>query len=268
MKITIDTTQLRAVGKALNFSDRRMRAVAASALTAGARDVDRAWQAQLQGRIDRPTASTQRAAVLVKATADTLQAEVKLRDQAPAGQRNAPQDWLEPLERGGQRRLKRFELVLQRAGAMPAGYRAVPGPAAQRDGYGNVSRSQFIAVLNQLGGTALTRGYRRVIGATAAKRTAVARRAGREYVAISRPQPGGLRMGIYERTAASRSASTIRATLRGLRAVFVFTRGATYRKQLALQDEGRQVAAAGLSGHAARYLREHIARVAAKRAGA
>lgn len=267
MKITIDTTQLRAVGKALNFSDRRMRAVAASALTAGARDADRVFQTQLTGRIDRPTGATRSAAVLIKATADSLQAEVKLRDQGAGGAGTPPQDWLAPLERGGQRRLKRFELVLQRAGVLPAGYRAVPGGGARKDAFGNVSRSDIIAVLNQLGGLQLTRGYKRVIGATAAKRAAVAKRSGREFIAINTRQPGGLRMGIYERTAASRKAGTVRGTMRGLRAVFVFTRGATYRKQLALQSEGQQAAAAGLSGHAARYLRDHIKAVAAKRAG-
>lgn len=267
MKVTIDTTQVSAVGTALSFSDRRMRAVAASALTAAARDVDRDWQGQLAGRIDRPTLATRKAAVLTQATASSLQAEVKLRDQPAGGAGTAPQDWLEPLERGGQRRMKRFEQVLQRAGVLPAGMRAVPGSGVRSDAFGNVSRSEIIAVLNQLGGMNLTRGYQRVIGATAAKRAAVAARSGREYIVINTRQPGGLRMGIYQRTAASRNASTVRGTMRGLRAVFVFTRGTRYRKQLDLQERGRQVAVSGLGGHFEHYLRDHIRRVTAKQAG-
>lgn len=266
MNVTIDTAELTAIANALGFSDRRMRAVAASSLTAAVRDADRAWRGQLQGRIDRPTPATRSASVVERATADKLTATVKLKDQPAGGQGTAAQDWLVTLERGGQRALKRFELVLQRAGAMPAGYRAVPGSAAKRDAYGNVARGQFIAVLNQLGGAQLTRGYARTISANPTRRAASAARSGRQYVAITQRGPGGLPMGIYERTAAARNAATIRGTLRGLRPVFVFTRGTKYRKQLDLVDQGTQIATAALPGYARLYLQQHIDRVTAARA--
>lgn len=266
MIITIDTTQLQRVAAGLGFSDRRMRAVAASALTAAARDVERNWLGQLSGRLDRPTPLTTRAAVVQQATAARPVATVKLRDLAPDGGL-APADYLLPQERGGARGLKKFERALQTAGALPAGYRAVPGPAARLDGYGNVSRGQIVEVLNQLvGAGALSPGYRKVISARAAKRKAAARRAGRQYLAITERRAGGLPMGIYHRLQGiARRARTVRGTMGALRLVFAFVRTVHYPKRLALLDEGLTTAQRVLGPHAERYLQQHIARLSASR---
>ncbi len=52
---------------------------------------------------------------------------------------------------GGARRMKRFEIALQRIDAMPAGMMAVPGQRAPLDGYGNIKRGELLRILSYLG---------------------------------------------------------------------------------------------------------------------
>lgn len=49
---------------------------------------------------------------------------------------------------GGQRRLKRSEVALQRAGILPPGYVTVPGDAAPLDEYGNIKGSFIVQLLS------------------------------------------------------------------------------------------------------------------------
>jgi hypothetical protein len=49
---------------------------------------------------------------------------------------------------GGQRKLKRHEIALQRAGVLPPGYAIVPGDAALRDQFGNMSAGQIIQIIS------------------------------------------------------------------------------------------------------------------------
>lgn len=247
MNITIDTRELERAAKAIGgFSDRRLAATIATALTRTARAVEADWRRQFAAELDRPTPLTQRAAVVIGAKADNLRAEVKLRDATARG--TAPAEYLAPQEAGGDRRLKRFEQALVRAGAMPAGQRAVPGEGAQRDGYGNVSRAQIVQVLNQLAAGRTSVGYSRVIGRTAEKRAASARRAGRVYVAL--PQGSGpISPGIYERQG------------RGLKAVFLFVSSVRYRSRLKLIEQGGSVAARVVQAEGVRALGEQVQRL-------
>jgi len=45
---------------------------------------------------------------------------------------------------GGQRKLKRHEIALQRIGILPPGHFIVPGDAAQMDAYGNMNPAQSV----------------------------------------------------------------------------------------------------------------------------
>jgi hypothetical protein len=213
------------------FSDRRFQSAIAEAINRTARKVSDAWGGELYTRLDQPTPLTYRAArISERADVGRLQAVVSIRNDSNAYVQ--PAEYLATQETGAaDRRLRRFEQALVSSGAMPAGHKAVPGEYAQLDQFGNVSRSQIIAVLGQLGG-ALTKGYGQVTGRTSSRRSQIAARSGRRYVAIG---AGDRRAaGIYE----------VGDT--GLKPVFFFVRSTRYKKRTRLLDLGQRLAYAEL----------------------
>lgn len=224
MNINIDTRELEALRREINgFSERRMRAVVATALTRTARATREGWTRQLTSELDRPTARTIGAAGFRGAQADRLEASVFLKDQASG---TAPAEYLRPQEEGGTRGLKKFERALVSSGAMPAGYFAVPGRGAVRDGYGNVSRGQLVAVIRALGQD-FSPGYQRVISKNTARRLQAQARSGRKYMAVlpEDAQRAKVSAGIYERMADG-----------SRRAVFLYKNQIAYKKRLRLVD--------------------------------
>lgn len=229
MKITIDTREAEQMAKAISgFSDRRLQSAIAEALNVTAKAVMADWAGQITGSVDRPTALSRRSPVLMqRADVGRLSAVVALREQVTSGQ--APAEYLQPLEFGGGRGLKKWERALQSRSAMPSGHKAVPGKYARLDAYGNISRGQIVQILNQLGGT-LSVGYQRVVSASAARRAQAAAAKGRTYVAVPKAQ-GGLAAGIYERKG------------RALLPVVFYVPAVRYRKQLRLLQKAPTVAA-------------------------
>ena len=247
MKIEITgLTELRRELK--DFSDRRFNSAVATALTRTAVAVGKEWTGQLTQRFDRPTPATTRAVMVKRAenTATRLEAEVKVRD---AGSGTPPVEWIGPGELGGQRRIKKFEAALQAQGSMPRGWKAVPGPAARLDQYGNVSRAQIVQVIAQLGAK-FSPGYARVISASASKRAQRAIRQGRSYVAILPGNPAKLMPGVYERFG------------RSLRAVFIYVQTTQYAKRLDLLGLGVRQAGQILNREVRRSVQESAARLA------
>lgn len=249
LTITTDAADLRR--QLREFSDRRFRSAMATALTRTAVQVGKLWTQQLATRIDRPTPTTLRAVQTKRAENRDANpvAEVRIRTDARGAGGTAPAEWLAPQELGGPRRLKKFEQALQRQGSMPAGWRAVPGPAATRDTYGNVSRSQIIQVVAQLGAQ-YSPGYARVIGASAQRRAARAARLGRAYVAIPPGNIGKLTPGVYERTP------------QALRPIFYFVRGTVYQRQLDLVRTAQRDTGGILKREVQRAVAESAARLA------
>ena len=228
--ISIQVDGLDDIRRALSeFSDRRFDATVATALTRTAKEVSKDWQDQINTRIDRPTPRTKSAATFLSANAQTLTARVLVKDQGSG----SPAEYLGPQERGGGRTVKRFEQALIAGGAMPHGYITVPGRSAARDAYGNVSRALIVAVIADLG-AALSPGYQRVISKSTAKRLATRVRRGLSYVAVS-PEAAserGISAGIYEMKSG-----------KAMKAVFLFVRAVTYKRQLSLLGkEGSEAA--------------------------
>lgn len=251
--VTIQIKGLDALRRQLeSFSDRRFGAAVATAMTRTAAAVSQEWRQILNQELDRPTPMIGRSVRVERAEAARLSAGVRINDNPLNGGLSAAQI-LAPHGFGGDRMVKRFEAALQAQGAMPSGMRAVPGPAARLDSYGNVARQQIVQVLNQLGGQ-LSPGYQRVISKSAARRLAAAKRAGREFVALPRGH-GRLRAGIYERRE------------RGLAAVFYFVSRTQYPRRLSLVEAGRVFVAQRLPVEMKRAVDEHIARLAARGTG-
>jgi hypothetical protein len=168
------------------------------------------------------------------------------------GDRTPPVDWLSPQEFGGERGVKKFERALQAQGSMPSGWKAVPGPAAKIDPFGNVTKGQIVQVIAQLGAK-FSPGYQRVISKSAAKRAASAIAKGRAYVAILPGNRAKLTPGVYERTASS-----------GLRAVFFYVRATQYRKSIDLLGEARRAAPAAVQREMQRAIEQSAARLASR----
>lgn len=247
--LKIDVTGLNRLRDELRgFSERRLQAAAATALTRTARKIASEWQRELESSFDRPTRATTSSVQVKMATAAAPVAEVSIKAQAGKA---SPAEWLSPHERGGARSIKKFEQALQAQGAMRRGTYAVPGPAAKLDAYGNVSRGQLVQVIAQLGAS-FSPGYARVISPSAARRAAKAKAKGRAYIAFP-VREGGRPAGVYERTRDGKLA-----------AVFWFVTRAQYGKRLSLVDKAKSQAPAILAEEMERALTDSAGRLAAR----
>lgn len=148
------------------------------ALNRTANDVKAAEVAEIRRVFDRPTPYTLRSLYTSRATKEKLQAEVWLKDDR-AGSGTPATRYLLPQIEGGLRGNKGFERLLQRAGIMEPGERAVPADGARLDPYGNMSRGQIVQIISQLKAQG-TAGYS--LNASNAKRS-VAKRASQQYFA-------------------------------------------------------------------------------------
>lgn len=130
--------------------------VAARSLTRLASESKRAIDAEMRGRFDRPSPWAMRAIAYNAANKSTLTASVGLRSDQSSGDFTGS---LLPQFGGGARDKKPFERRLQRRFV-------VPGPAAQLDRYGNVSRGDIRNILRYVesdGARPLTKRTRRKV---------------------------------------------------------------------------------------------------------
>lgn len=149
MRYSIDTSDLERVRRSFEqFSDRRFAAGLATALTATAKAVQTAQQAEMRDVFDRPTRWTLGAVYVQPAAAAKLEAAVGIMDN-PFGGR-PPIKWLRWQIRGGLRTPTALERRLMAAGAMPNDMRLVPGRFARLDAFGNISTGQIRQILSQL----------------------------------------------------------------------------------------------------------------------
>lgn len=283
MKIGVDITGLDEYRQALEeFSERRLNAAVATALTRTAVTARDELKRTMQQVFDRPTPYTLRSLWVMPATANAalagegvmptgqmlgpgmpvtrnvrrghLESMVYVKDDT-AGSGTPATRYLLPQVDGGQRQDKGLERNLRAAGHLPPGWYVVPGAGARLDPYGNISRGQIIEVLSQLRITPLSgvtrgmsRGTRRAIGAQ--------RRAGGRYFVI-RPGEARVQPGVYQREFAGRNITP----------VLIFVRRTTYRPRLDFDGIVRQVAARDLPAQVRRAIGEQWARLQAKRAG-
>jgi len=257
------------------FSERRIKAALATALTRTAVEAKAAADAELMRSIDRPTPYTQRSLFVRTATASRLFAEVYVKDDL-AGSGTPATKYLLPQVDGGPRSTKRFELALQAAGAMPQGWRAVPATgsnsAARFDAYGNVSRGQIIQILSQVG-VELTAGYnRRMVGpvdrrkGAQAKRRRAIGRAGGQYLAVPQ-RKGRLAPGIYLAEARDFGAKLGLGRTGKLKPVFLFVKSVNYRVRFDFHRVVSGVVDLMLVPHVERAIDEQRYRLQAQSAG-
>lgn len=213
MRLNIAVDGIKEVQQQLRFSDRRLAASAATALTRTAAAARDDVKAAMPSVFDRPTPYTLGGVGMKGATAQTLEAEVFIKDQQSGDRGGRPAAvYLRPQVSGGARRLKAVERVLRALGALPAGLQVVPGAGASIDQYGNLAREQLTKIIRQL-------RTQRVSGPVQPrKRIAAARSAGGTFFVMP-PGRKGAAPGIYARDFSGRNITP----------VILFARPATYR---------------------------------------
>lgn len=265
MNLDIQITGLAELRKSLaQFSDRRFAAAIATAMTRTAVEVRREVQAEAQRTLDSPTSYTMRQLRYVGATADRLAAAVGfnvvgIQDAAgktlryqDLGPGSTPADrYLTPNIRGGGRVLKRMEVALQAAGALPKGWYAVPGQGAPLDSHGNVSRGLVVQVLSQLR-VQMVAGSSRNMSSDARSKISAQRKAGGRFFVV--PPGGRIQPGIYQREFLGKHIVPM----------FIFVRGVSYRPRFDFYGVAKRYADSVLPQQVRRAIGEHIARMSAK----
>lgn len=144
--IQVKVHGLESLKTKLASAPRQIAYATALALTKTAKMVEEKQKREMRDVFDRPTPYTLSSTYTKSASKENLVAEVGLKNYASKA--TPAVKFLQPQVRGGSRRMKRFEKALQSVGAMPAGFRAVPGAAAQRDQFGNIKPSQIVQILS------------------------------------------------------------------------------------------------------------------------
>lgn len=193
------------------------------ALTRTAQLASGALKHEMRDSFRNPTPYTMSSLFVRPATRSNLTAEVKLKDFAAKATPAAT--YLAPQITGGRREMKRFERAMQSVGALPPGYRIVPGAGAQLDSYGNMSRGQIVQIL----------AYFRAFPEAGYKANMTAQ--GRAKLALSTKKRQGFRYFVGR---PGRAPLGVYQSLRGggpgsLKPVMVFVRWANYRKRLDFQ---------------------------------
>lgn len=250
-----------------DFSARRLRAAAATALTRTAAQVRRELAGQLASAFDRPSPYTVRQLRYVGATAQRLAAAVGFNVAAVTDERGAlirfadlgPGEtpagkYLQPQIEGGPRRAKRLEEALRAIGALPQGWFAVPGQGARLDAYGNMTRGQVVQILSQLR-VQLVAGTNRNMSRAAREQIAAQRKAGGRFFVL--PVGGKTAPGVYQRELLGRNITP----------VVIFVRSVTYRRRWDFYREARAMVDRELPAQTERAIAESLQRLRARSAG-
>lgn len=199
------------------------------ALTRTGQKVMVAEQREMRDVFSMPTPFTMSSLYLRPATSSNLSAEVKLKDFASKA--TPASKFLAAQLKGGERVQKRFERALQAVGALPPGFRIVPGDAAKLDAYGNMDRGQIVQILAFFRAFPEA-GYK--ANMTAQGRAKLARggktRQGISYFA---GRPGDrLPLGIYQRVTFARGTA--------IKPVMIFVRSAVYQAVFNFEDVAKR----------------------------
>jgi hypothetical protein len=147
ISINVDTSGLLRLRAEIEGKGKQVRFAISRALNAAAYKASVDTSKKIASVFDRPTPWVLRSVRYVKSTKDKLEASVDF-DFWGNKQGVTVSQVLRSEIFGGQRKLKRFEVALQRAGILPPGQAIAPGPAAQFDQYGNQSAAQIVQIMS------------------------------------------------------------------------------------------------------------------------
>ena len=179
----------------------------AKALTATAKLVQADLKRDMVAEFDNPSPYTRNSTYSTAATKTNPTATIGLKDK---GMRVAPAKLLKEHFTGGLRGGKPMERAMMALGALPSGWRAVPGQGLKLDAYGNPNRNQVREILGSLknkSGVYKGRGKKMALVG---------------YFTVPIGSDSSLTPGLYWRQG------------RTIKPMFVFTQHAAYRKVLDL----------------------------------
>lgn len=243
IKITIDT---KALAAGLQAAQRKVDRCAAIALTKTAQHAQKAVIAEMPRVFDRPTPYALRGTRVKPANYKTGRLEASVEFKTDVSKGTPAEKYLQAEVFGGRRRLKRFEIALQRIGVLPSGMFIVPSQAMRLDAFGGIPARPIEQVLSYLQAFG-EQGYS--ANMTSGKRAKLAkgtrRKYGYELVVIRpnrKPQRGGKQLapGIWQRTYTGFGSS--------LQPLMMFVRAPTYRVRLPLQEIGNRAMASYFPG--------------------
>lgn len=281
MKIDIQITGVKELQASFkDFSERRLNATVATALTRTAVQVRDKVKASMLGSFNAPTPYTLRQLRYVAANAKTMTAVVGFNIDAiqdvwgnairyvdfgpgstPAGK------YLDPEIKGGPRRNKRFEKALKTLQVLPAGWYAVPGQRAKIDAYGNQSVGEIRQILSWFNAAQLVAGStQNMTAATRDKRRKGTKKtAGWEYFlspvggrrsfvrANGKQGTHSMQPGIYKRTAHALGSR--------VEPILIFVKAATYKKRFDFYGITRQESERLLPSEIEKAVAESLARL-------
>lgn len=189
----------------------------AKALTFTAKAIQRELTGEMSRVFDRPTRFTLNSTFIRPATVQTLEARVKIKDEALKS--GAAIRWLGPQITGGGRDPKRSEILLRSQGILGSDEYIVPGAGATLDAHGNISRGQMQKILSRVGASfdALTRAAGKVSRVKG-------KGFGETFFYLREPHGRLTRRGIYRRIVFG-SGSTVQPVL-------IFVKRPRYRRRL------------------------------------
>jgi hypothetical protein len=180
--------------------------------------------------LDRPTPYALRGLVVRPATKGNLTAVLQLRDVG----RNPPAAVFSQQFTGGARNRKAIEARFQAAGLIAGSEYLAPGPAAELDRFGNVTRAQALQIL---------RALRLVKAAPARSPRSRARKPGEFFWSTG----GRLARGLWQR-----SGQSVRLVLQPISRP-------TYQPRIGMEAIARPIVAAKFAGHFDRGLKRAMA---------
>lgn len=145
--VKVDTSGLLRLQAQLEGKAKQVAFATSRALNAAAFKASQDTAKQMARVFDRPTPWVLRSVRYTKATKNKLEATVDF-DFWGNKQGVTVSQVLHAQIYGGQRRLKRHEVALQRIGILPRGMFIVPGQAAKTDAYGNMSSGQINQIMS------------------------------------------------------------------------------------------------------------------------
>jgi len=192
---------------------------------------------------DRPKSYTQGGVFYKKSDKRDLTSVVGLKArggmQGIAGSKGAPlNEYLDAQIEAGTRADKRSEILLQRAGILPAGYQTRPGSGASIDRWGNMSKGQIVAILSYFRTFGLIKESGRFKGrdTQSAKLNRGTRTRAVEYFVVPEGMPG-LATGIWRRQG------------RKIEPILIFIRPAIYQKRYDFYGVATKVIRSKLDRH-------------------
>lgn len=243
LTIKVDTS---AIAATLQASQRKIERCTAIALTKTAQHAQKAVIAKMPQVFDRPTPFTLRGTRVKPANYKTgrMQASVEFKTDVSKG--TPAEKYLEAEVFGGRRRLKRFEVALQRIGVLPAGMMVAPGGAMRLDAFGNIPSGQIVTILRYLAAFPDS-GHRTNYTAKTRERLKYKPKSGQfgfELIVVrsgEKPRRGGkaLHPGIWKRT--------FFATSTAIQPLLMFIPSPTYRTRLPLDQIRDQAVAENFS---------------------